>query len=219
MGTESSPSQCTGQGTQQQDHLVAVTFQKNPYRKQKFLEAEPKALGITQTGLCVYQITWLGVAFAIHISDTEFCVAFFILNLPGIIAGSLAIAAQNLHLPTLRACLGMQVLACLAAIINAFLSAGGMMGGHPHRICWDWAWGDMYYNETTWDQWRESEDYTTCRQVRVGYYHLHAGFILIQAALVAISCTLASYCCKVVNCCSPASKMPVITVQASPAQQ
>ena len=47
IGTESSPSQCTGhEQTQQQDPLVAVTFQKNPNRKQKFLEAEPKALGV-----------------------------------------------------------------------------------------------------------------------------------------------------------------------------
>ena len=46
METESSASQGTGQGTQRQDPLVAVTFQKNPNRKQKFLEAEPKALGV-----------------------------------------------------------------------------------------------------------------------------------------------------------------------------
>ncbi|XP_061139938.1 uncharacterized protein LOC133157414 [Syngnathus typhle] len=82
-----------------QNPLVSVTFQRDPNRKQKYLEAEPKALG-------------------------------------------------------LRAGLGMQILSTVASFFNS--------------------------------------------------------------SRFAISVTLAVYACKVVNCCGPAGKMPVITVQTPP---
>ncbi|MEQ2241295.1 hypothetical protein ILYODFUR_023936 [Ilyodon furcidens] len=44
-----------------QSPLVAVTFQRNANRKEKYLEAEPKALGITQICLSVYTIIGVGV--------------------------------------------------------------------------------------------------------------------------------------------------------------
>ncbi|XP_048092110.1 uncharacterized protein LOC125289374 isoform X6 [Alosa alosa] len=96
--------------------LVQVTFQKDPNRKKKYLESEPKALGV-------------------------------------IIAGSVAIAAQNLSLHT------------------------------------------------------QVED------------HYSAEIKVVMATILGISITLATYCCKVIQCCSPAGFMPVITVNAPPAPE
>lgn len=71
-----------------------------------------------------------------------------------------------------------------------------------------------------WTYWNHSngtgEWESTCRQLQHAYSHWFVGGLLVQLTLVAISVTLAAYCCKVVNCCSPESKMPVITVQARP---
>uniref|UniRef100_A0A4W5KGQ0 Uncharacterized protein n=1 Tax=Hucho hucho TaxID=62062 RepID=A0A4W5KGQ0_9TELE len=53
-----------------------------------------------------------------------------------IIAGSLAIAAQNLHLPTLKACLGMQVVACGASVFNLIVSVSDMVGHRYGYGCW-----------------------------------------------------------------------------------
>ncbi|KAM6894452.1 uncharacterized protein PEZ65_022130 isoform 2-T2 [Lycodopsis pacificus] len=136
-----------------QSPLVAVSFQRNVHRKEKYLEAEPKALGITQIGLSVFQITCVAVFLSKGLSDEQADIPFFISSLLLIIAGSLAVAARNLHLPTST---------------NS---------------------------------------------------HFFAEVVVIQAALFAISVTLAAYCCKVVNCCSPAPKMPVITVHVPPVQQ
>ncbi|XP_026171285.1 uncharacterized protein LOC113135438 isoform X2 [Mastacembelus armatus] len=152
-----------------QSPLVAVTFQRNVQRKQKYLEAEPKALGV-------------------------------------IIAGSVAIAAQNLHVPTLRACLGMQIVSCGASVFNMICTLVNM--GHLPSLCWF-----NYYDNTT----HESDG--ICHKIQDTHSHFYAEGALIHAALLAISVTLAAYCCKVVKCCTPAPKMPVITVHTSPAQQ
>ncbi|CAL8377055.1 unnamed protein product [Boreogadus saida] len=134
----------------EQGPLVSVTFQKNPARKQKYLEAQPKELGITQIGLTLYQMSWVfGLVYIDSVPGETFLrVLFTIASVVVILAGSLAIAATTLHIPT-----------------------------HVFHI-------------------------------------LHAGGALVQTALVAISITLAVYCCKVINCCSPPSRMPVITLQA-----
>ncbi|XP_054457524.1 uncharacterized protein LOC129093509 isoform X2 [Anoplopoma fimbria] len=123
-----------------------------------------------------------------------------------IIAGSLAVAAQNLHLPTLRACLVMQILACGASIFNLIYCL--MKLGHVPMLCWY-----RYYdvNGTRIEE--------ICQSIQSTQSHLYAEIMVIQAALLAISVTLAVYCCKVVNCCSPAPKMPVITVHTPPVQQ
>ncbi|XP_045921650.1 uncharacterized protein LOC123981073 isoform X2 [Micropterus dolomieu] len=149
-----------------QSPLVTVTFQRNVHRKEKYLEAEPKALGV-------------------------------------IIAGCLAIAAQNLHLPTLRACLGMEIVACGASIFNTILTLI-KMEDMPF-YCWH------YYYDNTTIHYGE-----TCHKVENVQSHFYAECVVVQIALLAISATLAAYCCKVANCCGPAHKMPVITVQAPP---
>ncbi|XP_029931455.1 uncharacterized protein LOC115376129 isoform X1 [Myripristis murdjan] len=187
-----------------QSPLVSVTFQRDPARKQKYLESEPKALGITQISLSVFQISVVSVFMARGLDHVPVEIPFIIASLLVIIAGSVAIAAQNLHLPTLKACLGMQIVACSASLFNMLLAVIKL---EDHSFsCW-------YFNEINGTVHFPS----LCRQLEDAYSHLCSESILVQAALVAISITLAAYCCKVVNCCSPAPKMPVITVQAPPA--
>ncbi|XP_076004379.1 membrane-spanning 4-domains subfamily A member 4A-like [Genypterus blacodes] len=183
--------------------LVEVTFQKNPARKQKYLEAEPKALGITQIGLSVYQISSASVMLSQGLRKVGEDL-FIAASLMVIVAGSVALAAQNLHRPTLRACLVMQIIACAASVFNLIFSLINLE--NMHISCWHYHYD---YNNT-------SPELELCHQAEGAYLHLQAESVLIQAALFAISATLAAYCCKVVNCCSPAPQVPVITVQVPP---
>ncbi|KAK2900260.1 membrane-spanning 4-domains subfamily A member 4A-like isoform X1 [Channa argus] len=188
-----------------QSPLVAVSFQRNINRKQKFLEAEPKALGITQIGLNLFNILSASMLLAVDISELSHEIPIFISSLLVIIAGSVAIAAQNLQLRTLRACLVMQILACVASVVNL---SSTMVKMDDFSI---YCWYDYHYNDTY-----NQEDCLKLQNARV---HLYAESAVMQALLFAISASLAAYCCKVVNCCGPDPKMPVITVQAPPVQQ
>ncbi|XP_031145951.1 uncharacterized protein LOC116043426 isoform X2 [Sander lucioperca] len=188
-----------------QSPLVAVSFQRNVHRNKKYLEAEPKALGITQIGLSLFQIICVGVFLSKGLSFVTTDIPLLISSILVIIAGSVAVAAQNLHLPTLRACLGMQVVASGASLLNMICILIKM--DHTPSFCWNY----YYHNATV--HWGE-----ICHQIESIHSHIHAEGIVIEAALLAISITLAAYSCKVINCCSPASKMPVITVQAPPVQ-
>ncbi|XP_033962518.1 membrane-spanning 4-domains subfamily A member 4A-like [Pseudochaenichthys georgianus] len=187
-----------------QTPLVSVSFERNVNWKQKYLEAEPKALGITQIGLSLFQIISTVLFMSKGLRDTPTGIPVIILSLLVLIAGSLTVAAQNLHLPTLRACLGMQIVAVLASITN-MIFALVQMNDLPY-ICMQ-----SYY-----DQSFTSRDY--CHNIESTISHFSSVCVVINVALVAISITVAAYCCKVTNCCSRASKMPVITVQAPPAQ-
>lgn len=188
-----------------QTPLVTVSFQKNASRKEKYLEAEPKALGITQIGLSLFKVTCMVLFLSQGLGAVSTDVPFFISSLLVIIAGSLAIAAQNLHLPTLRACFGMQIVACTASIFNIILSLIKM--NESSYGCY------IYYYD------HSAAEMEKCRKYSDANSHFFAEGIAIQAALLAISFTLVAYCYKVINCCSPAPKMPVITVQAPPVQQ
>ncbi|XP_073330892.1 uncharacterized protein [Pagrus major] len=189
-----------------QSPLVQVTFQRNVHRKQKYLEAEPKALGITQIALSAYQILCVAVLLAKDLSYVGSDIPYFISTLLVVIAGSVAVAAQNLHLPTLRACLAMQILACVASLFNIILSLVKMED--LPSFCWHYYYDNftLHYGET-------------CHSIESTQSHFYAECVVIHVALLAISATLAAYCCKVANCCAPAPKMPVITVQAPPIQQ
>ncbi|XP_010897012.1 uncharacterized protein LOC105026913 isoform X3 [Esox lucius] len=159
--------------------LVEVTFQRNPQQKLKFLESEPKALGITQIALGVFHVGCIIVMLTngMGVLSRE---AFQIFGSHlVIIAGSLAIAAQNLRLTT------------------AFSTY------HIYSPCWHYE-----YNITT----------EICYSIVESSGHFIHTFALVNTAIIAISITLAIYCCKVVNCCFPAPRMPIITVQAPPVQ-
>ncbi|KAF7653333.1 hypothetical protein LDENG_00084220 [Lucifuga dentata] len=191
-----------------QSPLVQVTFQRNPARMQKYLESEPKALGITQIVLSVFEISSLALFLAEGLSFAETDVPIIIASLLVIIAGSVAVAAQNLHLPTLKACLGMQIIASAASLMNVIVTLN-KLDWVPIR-CWNYHHDD---NVTV-----NREAARDCIDAENAYSHLYAENMVIHMTLVAISITLAAYCCKVINCCSPARKMPVITVQTAPAQ-
>ncbi|KAK5876221.1 hypothetical protein CesoFtcFv8_027211 [Champsocephalus esox] len=185
-----------------QTPLVSVSFERNVNWKQKYLEAEPNALGITQIGLSLFQIISTVLFMSKGLSVTPTGIPVIILSLLVLIAGSLTVAAQNLHLPTLKACFGMQIVAVPASITNMIFALLLM----NEYLCW------RYYYEQT------STFRDDCQNIESTISHFSSVCVVINVALVAISITVAAYCCKVTNCCSPAPKMPVITVQAPPAQ-
>uniref|UniRef100_A0A1A8CZ90 Membrane-spanning 4-domains subfamily A member 4A-like n=1 Tax=Nothobranchius kadleci TaxID=1051664 RepID=A0A1A8CZ90_NOTKA len=164
-----------------QSPLVSVTFQRNAHRKEKFLEAEPKALGIAEIGLSLYTIICLGVLQSKGLSDPSSGIPIFIASL------------------LLRACLGMQILACGASIVNIICTLV-KMGDWSHH-CW-YLHADKYQE--------------VCHQIEFIFFNFYGGGVLVQATVLAISASLMAYCCKVVNCCGPAPKMPVIMVQTPP---
>ncbi|KAK2914180.1 hypothetical protein QQF64_029939 [Cirrhinus molitorella] len=184
--------------------VLHISFQKNPNQKLKYLEAEPKILGVTQIALAVF-FTFMvvllyvnGMAMGTEVSVVTGSAASMII----IIAGSLAIAAQNLHLPTLKVCLGMQVVACTASVISTFL----LLSTFPA----------IFY---CWVQEVESSQKRTCRSLGIGIGNYLGLQKLVMAVQIALSATLAAYCCKVIQCCSPASSVPIITVNGPPDSQ
>nr|XP_057924064.1 uncharacterized protein LOC131125976 [Doryrhamphus excisus] len=188
-----------------QNPLMTVTFQRDTNRKQKYLEAEPKALGITQIAMSLFQIASTSVFHHQNLGLNETDIPFIVLSLLVVIAGSVAIAAKNLHLPTLRGCLAMQILACIASLFNIICLLINL--DQYATQCWHYYSGNL----TTY--------LDDCRVLERTRTHLFAESILIQVTLFTISATLAAYCCKVVNCCAPPPKVPVITLQTQPAEQ
>ncbi|XP_046905149.1 uncharacterized protein LOC124487124 isoform X2 [Hypomesus transpacificus] len=190
----------------EQGPLVSVTFQTDPHRKLKYLESEPKALGVTQITFSVFKIfAYTHYGFGLPIDLVVIRIIGYVLVM---VAGSLALAAQNLHLPTLKACLGMQVVACVVSILNLLVDVIKGLDNRFSHTCWM----SLHYNDT-------GVQHDNCIMLSTAYRHYTVEHFLIQTVSVAISVTLAAYCCKVINCCSPTSRMPVITVQAPPTQQ
>ncbi|XP_062305698.1 uncharacterized protein LOC134009933 [Osmerus eperlanus] len=194
----------------EQGPLVSVTFQTDPHRKLKYLESEPKALGVTQITFSVFRIFTCAVFYVLGLYlSIEQIVIYLIGSVSVMVAGSLALVAQNLHLPTLKACLGMQVVACVISILNLLVE------GTDFGL-------EASFSDTCWMSWNDNDtgvQHDNCMMLSTTHTHYTAENFLIHAASVAISVTLAAYCCKVINCCSPTSRMPVITVQAPPTQQ
>ncbi|KAG7330098.1 hypothetical protein KOW79_006320 [Hemibagrus wyckioides] len=181
--------------------LVEVKFEKNPYRTQKYLESEPKALGLTLIMLGVFVMsTTIFFPFGFN----ENAILKVVSSSVSIIAGSVAIAAQNLHLPRLKACLGLQVVGCVASLLT-FLDMGGM-GQYHSNICWE-----EHLNGTS-----ESE---MCSRIWSITEHVAGIELLVQATQFALSATLAAFCCKVIHCCSPKRNVPVVVVNTPPAPQ
>lgn len=191
----SSDASATAEGNPGPSDLLEVTFQRNPNQNKKFLEAEPKILGATQIMLTVLFLTskiarfshWIGTSVEIGCS----CV--------GIIAGSLAIAAQNLHLPTLKACLGMQIVTCLIYGFILIISFDHHMNA-AGSACY------FPYNESRYEL-------PICKSLLAGFSQMGSIDNLMEAVQIALSITLAAYCCKVIQCCSPRSHVPVIVMK------
>ncbi|XP_055012550.1 membrane-spanning 4-domains subfamily A member 4A-like [Boleophthalmus pectinirostris] len=183
--------------------LVSVSFQRNERRKLKFLEGEPKALGITQVCFILFHVSCIATFMYTGVGRWFYNIQELIASVFVLIGGSLAIAAKNLHLPTLRACLGMEILSSVACLFNMMISSKQLQRA------------SYYYCSDA----LTPEDKLQCENMGNAYMHLFAEFLLIHVTLFAISVTLVVYACKVVNCCSPAPKVPVIMIQAPPAPQ
>uniref|UniRef100_A0A8C6TJG0 Uncharacterized protein n=1 Tax=Neogobius melanostomus TaxID=47308 RepID=A0A8C6TJG0_9GOBI len=184
--------------------LVSVSFQKNEQRKLKFLEGEPKALGITQICLSVFQVSCMVSFITNGLDRNELEVVFLITSVLILIAGSVAVACKNLHMPTLKACVGMEIVATASSLFNLILCLSQMEDYHCFHLA---------YENSTYD------NMALCRKIDAAHVHLFAELVIIQVTLLSISVTLVVYACKVVSCCSPAPKVPVITIRANPAQQ
>ncbi|XP_062850168.1 uncharacterized protein si:ch211-212k18.8 isoform X1 [Trichomycterus rosablanca] len=184
--------------------LVEVKFQKNPYQEQKYLEAEPKALGVTQIMLSLFYLGSKWVVWNVKWTTVPNTVSACLSSV-SLIAGSVALAAQTLHLPTLKACLGMQVVACAFSVV-CFIISSNLMNFSTYSECWY-----FYHNVTTQE--------SLCERMTYIYEHIIGIEVLVQATQVALSATLAAFCCKVIQCCSPRSNVPVIVVNAPPAAQ
>ncbi|XP_051554238.1 semaphorin-4F-like isoform X2 [Myxocyprinus asiaticus] len=179
---------------------VDISFQKSPNQKLKYLDAEPKILGITEITMAFFFI-FAQVLFSVNDTGLLLEAMSGIVSITVIIAGSLAIAAQNLHPPTLKACLVTQVVACVASLICIILQLD-----FPNQFyCW-----------TPEDS---PHDQEICSSIQNGYEHLQALERLVLAVQIALSATLAAYCCKVLPCCSSTSNVPVIRVNRHPEPQ
>lgn len=184
--------------------VLNIRFEKNPNQKLKYLEAEPKILGVTQIAFAVF-FTIMVVMFYMNGMDTYADVVMVVGGIASmiiIIAGSLAIAAQNVHLPTLKACLGMQVVACMASVITIFMEISIFPAVHH-----------------CWEPELESSQKTTCKSLNTGFENYLGIQKLVMTVHIALSATVAAYCCKVIQCCSPVSNVPVITVNGPPNPQ
>ncbi|KAJ3585480.1 hypothetical protein NHX12_014199 [Muraenolepis orangiensis] len=166
--------------------LISVSFQKNSARNQKYLEAQPKTLGITQIGLSIYQIPW-PCLIAYHHARS---VAAFV-RIPFIVSCIV-----------LKACLVLQIFAIIASVFNIILVLIHFESFESN--CW---YNQYYHNQT-------SDLTMLCGNLHNAYSRYSVGVMLVQLTLLAVSVTLAAYSCKVINCCSPSSRMPVITVHA-----
>lgn len=184
--------------------LVSVSFQKNDQRKLKFLEGEPKALGITQICLSVFQGSCMVSLIVNGLDRSEVEVMFLITSILILIGGSVAVASKNLHMPTLKACVGMEIIATAASLFNLILCLSQM----EDYYCFDLAYENSTYHNMGY-----------CRKIGAAHVHLFAELVIIQVTLFSISVTLVVYACKVVSCCAPAPKVPVITIQAPQAPQ
>ncbi|NP_001373646.1 uncharacterized protein LOC100001422 isoform 2 [Danio rerio] len=188
-----SPSDSGEAGT-----LVEVSFQKNPRHKYKYLEGEPKILGITEIAITVFFIGWrISFYLEAYAWTTNTTI---LLSSIGIIAGSVAIAAQNLHLPTLKACLGMQVVTSVAYFVCIIITLNEQHF-HPGRC---WTYFDNYHEQIPSN--------STCLHTEKLFNQLILLDELLETVQIVLAITLAAYCCKVIPCCSPRSNVPVIVM-------
>uniref|UniRef100_A0A8C1PP91 Uncharacterized protein n=1 Tax=Cyprinus carpio TaxID=7962 RepID=A0A8C1PP91_CYPCA len=167
--------------------VLHIRFQKNPNQKLKYLEAEPKILGVREP-IALYSSN----ADRLNLIWRNYF--FFSPN----------IACNFVFLFQLKACLGMQVVACMASVISIFLHIS--------------IFPAVYY---CWAHDLESSQKTTCQNVTVSQKHMYLNNseTLVIGVHIALSATLAAYCCKVIQCCSPVSSVPVITVNGPPDPQ
>ncbi|CAB1344998.1 unnamed protein product [Coregonus sp. 'balchen'] len=209
-------SQPAGDVDEERGSLFDVTFldhdfpgaeTETPTRK-TYQEFQPKALGVSQITLGVFVLNSVYVSVANRLDQRNEEVTRAIGSLSAIVAGSVAIAAQSLHVPTLKACLGTQLAACLMAMFNVVVVGEKLSDTHLVPDCWHFT----DYNNT-------HHHHTTCDKLMNAVYPFYVEWFLVHATLLGISVTLTIYSCKLLRFCSPAApSTPVVTAYTSPAQ-
>ncbi|XP_028844408.1 uncharacterized protein LOC114795376 [Denticeps clupeoides] len=201
---ENSATDAPDSGPPEAGPLVRVFFQKEHGKIKKYLESEPKALGITEIMLSLFQINSALMSYMVDVGQGVLPLIEVGCACTGIIAGSVAVAARNLNLTLLKACLGLQIVACTASSIACLVVSATI---HYTYKCWS----TLHHNDTA--------NETDCYILAGAIEHFSTEKIVIQVALITISATLASYCCKVIHCCTPAAHVPVITVNTPLTEQ
>ncbi|XP_012995852.2 uncharacterized protein LOC105020730 isoform X1 [Esox lucius] len=202
-------------GEEEMGSLFDVTFLEDylpsaetetPTRK-TYHQFQPKALGVSQITLGVFVLNSVCVGVANRLDKRNEEVTRAIGSLAAIVAGSVAIAARSLHVPTLKACLGTQLAACLMAVFNVVVVGGRLSDTHLVPHCWRFT----DYNNTSHD--------STCNHLMNAVYPFYVEWFLVQATLLCISVTLTIYSCKLLRFCSPAAPgTPGVSAYSSPAR-
>ncbi|XP_066578638.1 membrane-spanning 4-domains subfamily A member 4D isoform X1 [Amia ocellicauda] len=206
LSPAASASEETARPATEEGPLVTVSFQKNSSFTQKFLEGEPKALGITQIMLSVHVISIALMNWFNEMEQLDMMIVRLICSLITIIAGGVAISASNLHMPRIKACMAMEIIGCVCSVFLIFANLAIHTNSPIMYSCW------MRWNKTMVEE-------RVCQQLTEITDHISAEQLLVQVVITVLCITLAVYCGKAVRCCSPASRMPVITVNApGPAQ-
>ncbi|XP_043099105.1 uncharacterized protein LOC122347915 [Puntigrus tetrazona] len=228
--------------------LLKVSFRRNPHLKHKYLEAEPKILGVhlklmfkgnaivsnasRAEGFCFVLLCFFAVCrlpFYLVLAESSNSVMLAFSSV-GIISGSLAIAAQKLHLPTLKACLGMQVVTCMAYI---FCLLGTLTELYLYTVCF-WHHIKMKHGNTciqleiSWmartglaPQGRIIDYCMLLMLCLISVYlwivcplFLQKGYAVLcfldeltDVTQIVLSLTIAAYCCKAIPCCSSGSNV------------
>ncbi|KAL0970491.1 hypothetical protein UPYG_G00242780 [Umbra pygmaea] len=187
------------------DHDLQGAETDTPVRK-TYQEFQPKALGVSQITLGVFVLNSVYVSVANRLDKKNVEVTRAIGSLSAIVAGSVAISAQSLHGPTLKACLGTQLTACLMAVFNVVMVGGKLSDTHIVPHCWLFA----DYNNT--------HHHYTCDLLMNAVYAYYVEWFLVHATLLGISVTLTIYSCKLLRFCSPtANRTPIAGACTSPA--
>ncbi|XP_067915912.1 membrane-spanning 4-domains subfamily A member 15-like [Heterodontus francisci] len=162
---------------------------------QKFLEGEPKALGVTQVMIGLVEISF-GVPLVLtpHLGATSFA-ASLVMGIVFIVSGALSIAAgKNPHIKLLRACLAMN-------IISSFLAACGVV---------------IYIVNIAMTPECISMS-THCEQVGYLYSTIYYTLVVLLIFTIlefTVSIVISAFVCKSTRCCHAYSSMPVILLES-----
>ncbi|KAL6490519.1 hypothetical protein MHYP_G00008640 [Metynnis hypsauchen] len=150
--------------------LVEVTFQRNPHQEQKYLEAEPKALGLTQIMLSLFVMSTATVVIYINVVNT--ILHFITCSLSSL----------------LKACLVMQILTCAVSVVCFIISLGLTVNMHMIYSCWD-------YNHWNSSEQEFCEEMTGAYTHLGGLEMLcQAAQVAISATLAAFCCKVIQCC-------------------------
>ncbi|XP_066578732.1 uncharacterized protein LOC136768421 isoform X3 [Amia ocellicauda] len=136
LSPAASASEETARPATEEGPLVTVSFQKNSSFTQKFLEGEPKALGITQIMLSVHVISIALMNWFNEMEQLDMMIVRLICSLITIIAGGVAISASNLHMPRIKACMAMEIIGCVCSVFVIYANLAIHTNSPIMYSCW-----------------------------------------------------------------------------------